>query len=97
MNMPTKNESGMPDALPLYTSPVLQNMKPELRPSPAPACETCPLAMWFLTKAPKSKGPLKCFCSKMHQVVWDGREMPIMECDGRELAIVAMMDEAMKD
>jgi len=39
--------------------------------------------VWFATKT-----TLKCFCSKMHTISWDGEEPPIILCDGREIALL---------
>lgn len=75
-----------------YSSPVLQALEAKYRPQPSPACETCPLSMWFTTQT-----VLKCYCKQMHAVVWDlSNELvtPIMDCDGREIAIAALLDAA---
>lgn len=76
---------------PLYISPTLQNLSVKQRPQPSPACETCPASVWFNTNE-----QLKCFCSRMHLIVWDDQVTPIMACDGRELALLAMQ-EAQKE
>jgi hypothetical protein len=67
----------------LYISPVLQAIDPELRPTPSPACETCPASVWFTTTQ-----ELKCFCPRMHIIAWEKKEPPIRLCDGREMAIL---------
>ncbi|SMB33171.1 protein of unknown function (plasmid) [Sterolibacterium denitrificans] len=72
---------------PLYISPTLKNLDAKHRPEPSPACETCPASVWFSTDE-----VLKCFCGRMHLIVWDGNEPPILKCDGRELAILALME-----
>ena len=74
----------------LYISPVILALPDSDRPAPSPACETCPAALWF-----KTKSHLKCFCSRMHSVVWEtGMEAPpILLCDGRELALLAMQKD----
>ena len=76
----------------IYSSPVLQGLEKQFRPVPSPACESCPASMWFATKE-----ALKCYCTRMHAVVWEtGNEdvKPIMECDGRELALMALQAAA---
>jgi len=70
---------------PLYISPILHEMDAKHQPNPSPACETCPASMWFSTKE-----VLKCFCTRMHVITWDGEQPPIMTCDGRELALLAL-------
>src|SRR4051794_137255 len=69
----------------VYISPVLSGIDPGDRPNPSPACETCPASVWFITNH-----LLKCYCSRMHLIVWDTRESPIMQCDGRELALMEL-------
>jgi DNA polymerase V len=66
----------------------LQKLDPKHRPDPSPACETCPASLWFATE-----DQLKCFCARMHLIVWDGIEPPILKCDGRELAILLQEKE----
>jgi hypothetical protein len=74
----------MPDsAQPLYISPTLRSLSSVHRPSPSPACETCPASTWFNTD-----DQLKCFCTRMHLIVWDDTVAPIMSRDGRELALL---------
>ena len=70
---------------PLYISPILEQMDEPLRPSPSPACETCPASLWF-----RNKDQLRCFCTRMHLIVWDDAVQPILKCDGRELALIAL-------
>ncbi len=82
----TADESMPSDApLPLYISPILERLDAPLRPQPSPACETCPASLWFSTK-----DQLKCFCSRMHLLVWDDQVQPILRCDGREIALLAL-------
>lgn len=78
---------GQSSAPPLYISPTLQNLDAKHLPDPSPACETCPASVWFTTD-----DLLKCFCSRMHLIVWDDKEPPILKCDGRELAILALQE-----
>lgn len=33
---------------------------------------------------------LRCFCSRMHMIVWDATVPPIMTCDGPELALLQL-------
>lgn len=73
---------------PLYVSPILEALEPDARPQPSPACETCPASLWF-----KAADSLKCYCHRMHVMTWEpGIESPIMMCDGRELALVEIME-----
>lgn len=72
--------------LPLYISPILQGVE-KGGPDPLVACASCPASMWFATTQ------LKCFCSRMHSIVWDGGQEPIVRCDGRELALMAIEQE----
>jgi hypothetical protein len=44
--------------------------------------------MWFNTN-----DQLKCFCTRMHLMVWDDTVPPIMTCDGRELALLHLQQE----
>jgi hypothetical protein len=81
----TTNEQGT--APPLYISPTLKNIDVQHRPEPSPACETCPASVWFSTS-----DQLKCYCSRMHLIVWEAQEPPILKCDGRELAILALLE-----
>lgn len=69
----------------IYISPVVSSLSIEARPDPSPACETCPLAMWHATK-----DELRCFCGRMHAIVWRAGDTPILKCDGRELALLQM-------
>ena len=78
------DSSGEPS---LYCSPVLASLDDEHRPDPSPACETCPVSMWFTTAR-----ELKCFCARMSLIVWDRKSAatPILQCDGREMALLAL-------
>ena len=51
-----EDSSGEPS---LYCSPVLAALADEDRPEPSPACETCPVSMWFTTAR-----ELKCYCGQ---------------------------------
>ena len=82
-----QNEPGQDTEPPLYISPTLKNLDAKHRPEPSPACETCPASVWLSTDQ-----VLKCFCSRMHLIVWDGTEDPVLKCDGRELALIALME-----
>ena len=81
---------GDSSASPCYCSPVLAALSPAERPDPSPACETCPASMWF-----SNPNELRCFCTRMHLVVWERKSPPVLRCDGRELALLAMEAEAM--
>ena len=74
-------------APPPYISPVIQDLPDTDRPQVSPACETCPASLWF-----KTPDQLKCFCTRMHATTWytDMKEPPVMQCDGRELALLAL-------
>ena len=84
----TPRGSAQASAQPLYISPVLRDLASVYRPLPSPACETCPASMWFSTS-----DQLKCFCTRMHLMVWDETVEPIMTCDGRELALLQLQQE----
>lgn len=84
----TPDVSRLVSAQPLYISPILNGLASEHRPLPSPACETCPASMWFNTN-----DQLKCFCTRMHLIVWDDTVAPIMTCDGRELALLHLQQE----
>ena len=58
--------------LPPYISPILKMLDAKHRPEPSPACETCPAALWF-----SGSEVLKCFCSRMHLIVWDESVDPV--------------------
>ena len=68
-----------------YTSPTLAALDAKHWPDPSPACETCPASLWWATAE-----QLKCFCTRMHVIVWDQVEAPVLRCDGRELALIAV-------
>jgi hypothetical protein len=67
---------------------LLNSLASVYRPSPSPACETCPASMWF-----NANDQLKCFCTPMHLIVWDETVAPIMTCDGRELALLQLQQD----
>jgi hypothetical protein len=79
-------------AQPMYISPVLRLLEAKSRPQPSPACETCPASLWF-----SPKGQLKCFCTRMHVLTWDTTAdeppPPVMACDGREIALMALAEQ----
>lgn len=85
MTTPTPSKAELHGEAPQHISPTLQRLKPEDRPNPSPACETCPASLWFKTEA-----DLTCFCSRMHSIVWNIEVAPIMMCDGREQALSQM-------
>ena len=53
-----------------------------------PTQQDSPISMWFTTN-----NQLKCFCGKMHLISWIEGEPPIMKCDGRELALLALLQQ----
>jgi hypothetical protein len=61
-----------------YLSPTLDQLAPEQRPAPLPACGRCQQAMWFLADS-----DLRCYCKSMQLVVWDGVKPPVRACDGQ--------------
>ncbi len=67
----TPPESEPSSEQPLYISPTLKDLDGRHRPQPSPACETCPASIWFITS-----DQLKCFCSRMHLIVWDHTSLP---------------------
>ncbi len=74
-----------------YMSPVLQIVPDERQPVPYPACATCPRSLWFTTLA-----ALRCYCTVMGVTTWDGEELPVMNCDGREAALAQLKEEENK-
>lgn len=84
------NEPERLSELPRYTSAVLQQIKSTERPNPSPACETCPASLWFMGSGTASDKGLQCFCTRMHAITWQRQGQPIMLCDGRELALLAL-------
>lgn len=42
--------------------------------------------MWY------ASDQLKCFCSRMHVLTWESGTEPIQVCDGRELAVLAILE-----
>ncbi len=92
MNDPTTSDSTThasepASEQPLYISPVLRRLDSKSRPQPSPACETCPAPLWF-----RSSEQLRCFCTRMHVLVWDDTLPPVMTCDGREMALIALQE-----
>ncbi len=76
---------------PLYISPVFQRLVSP-RPDPLPACATCPASMWYVSSHPDGQ-QLRCFCSRLHVTTWDPSLEPILQCDGREVAMMAIEQE----
>lgn len=84
----------MPETAPAYFSPTLKKLR-SIADSPAPeyhfpvpeaACTSCPASVWYADR----EGGLRCHCSMMHRVVWDGGMDPIIFCDGREQELAAL-------
>ena len=84
----TTTASTLPASDPSSEQTLYISLDARHRPQPSPACETCPVSIWFT-----SGDQLKCFCSRMHLIVWDHTVPPIMTCDGRELALLALQTE----
>lgn len=74
-----------------HESLALKIMPQDLQPAPYPACADCPASVWFNTIR-----SLRCYCTVMRAMVWDGEEQPVMNCDAREAAIVKMLADEMK-
>lgn len=71
-----------------YLSPTLDTLQLANQLKPFPACGMCPAAIWY-----KTAKTLNCFCSRMHAITWNGKEPPILNCDGQVLAILQMEQE----
>ncbi len=70
--------------------PTLEATPADQRPQPLPACATCPKAMWYRTHR-----RLRAFCRELRHITWqDGEQEPIMECDGREAALMPVNESA---
>lgn len=79
------NETALPDA----TGPTLEATALDNLPKPKPACATCPKAMWY-----RSSKRLRAFCREMRVITWqDGEQEPILECDGREAALLLVQEQ----
>lgn len=76
--------------LPVYISPTLQRLAVGV-PEPSPACASCPASMWYVAEHPDGH-QLKCFCSRMHVTSWDSSLDPILQCDGRDLGLLAIAE-----
>ncbi len=70
--------------------PTLDALPTGQRPQPLPACATCPKAMWYRTPQ-----RLQAFCRELRHVTWqDGEQEPIIQCDGREAALMTANEPA---
>lgn len=86
MAEPTSTPSGPSTAaLPIYRSPTLASLANDKLPNPSPACESCPMSIWFTTSH-----ELKCYCSRMNALIWTASADAILTCDGRELALAQL-------
>ena len=66
--------------------PTLGSVPPDRQPNPMPACATCPKAMWYRTSR-----QLRAFCRELRHISWqDGELEPIVQCDGREAALMPL-------
>lgn len=81
--------SSSPDLSTLpYISPTLEALQLADKLTPFPACAMCPVAIWY-----KTQKTLNCFCSRMHALTWNGKEPPVLNCDGQFMAILQMESE----
>lgn len=88
-NDSTTPASPPPDLATLpYLCPTLDTLQLAAQLNPFPACAMCPAAIWY-----KTQKTLNCFCSRMHAITWNGKEAPILNCDGQILAILQMEQE----
>ena len=72
-----------------YMSPALNLLNAELMT----LCAFCPLARWY------KRNGWKCFCSEFKELMYDEKAeiiAPVQVCDGRELEIMRLNDEAKK-
>lgn len=66
--------------------PTLEAVPANQRPQPMPACATCPKAMWY-----RSSERLRAFCRELRHITWqDGEREPVVQCDGREAALLSL-------
>lgn len=89
----------MPILPSVYPSPTLLKLE-EIAASDEPechypkpegaACTDCPASVWYADK----EAGLRCYCSVLHKVVWDGTMDPIVYCDGREQELAALGKQA---
>ena len=71
----------MEAAMSSITSPTLQALEENRRPSQKTVCERCPHSVWFAS--PKE---VKCYCRVMFLVSWSTKEPnQIINCDGEFL------------
>jgi len=54
------------------------------------ACTDCPASIWYADR----EGGLRCHCTVLHKIVWDGSKDPIIYCDGREQELAALRERA---
>ena len=83
----SKNELLDQTYLPHYISPTVKRMTDAQKPPGILACASCPAGMWLRTDV------LKCFCSRMHLIVWEKGVEPILDCDGREFALLDLLKD----
>ncbi len=67
---------------------VIEILPIELRPSPLPACASCPVSDWYNTMK-----VLRCYCVPKRAMVWMRNEDAIMNCDAREKAVAMLIEE----
>ncbi len=71
-----------------YFSPTLARLPVERRPSPLPACASCPASGWYTTTS-----GLACYCTSYGRTVWSKVSPPVTACDGREKALARLRAE----
>lgn len=63
---------------------------------PSVVCQDCPASLWYATLS-----GLRCYCNTYRMHTWGGdtfdiKKDPVMACDGRELAIMQMLEAQAK-
>lgn len=80
----------MKATLPGLVGPTLSDNASLLSTDQMPACGTCPKAMWYRTSK-----QLRAFCREIRLITWEqGEQDPILQCDGREAALMAPVEPA---
>ena len=75
-----------------YTSPIIEILEEGSRPDQSTICQHCPDSIWFISSPNSAR--LKCYCKAMNVITYDSQEQeiePVIECDGQEKAIMAML------
>jgi hypothetical protein len=73
-----------------YFSYLLTQVPEDLRPSPMPACATCPASLWR-----GMPDDFECICLTVGRTSWNDKMQanPTLFCDGRERAIARYVAE----